>query len=118
MFTKELVDIMWVLVRCQTQVQLGHSACRDGRLDAGSLITTADATDCQSRADRRPLIQAIATLAPPLSRTSIPQYLRVVRPDLSHVEPLLRIPLSDAIIEARYGHSPMGIVQLCDDLAQ
>src|SRR5262245_30666334 len=68
-YTKEMVDFMWVLIRCQPQVQLGHSVCRDGCLDARSLITAADATYSQGRADRRPLIQAIAMLAPRLCRT-------------------------------------------------
>src|SRR5262245_8781720 len=113
-----MVDFMWVLIRCQTKVQLGYSACRDYRLDARSLITAADATDGQARADRRPRIKAIATLALRLCCTRILQYLRVGRPGLSHVDPLPSIPLSDAIIEARYVHSPTGIVQLCDDLAQ
>src|SRR4029434_7710681 len=105
-----MVDFVWVLIRCQTQVQLGHSVCRDGCLDARSLITAADATDGQGRADCRSLIQAIATLAPRLCRTGIPQYLCVGRANLLHVEPLLRIPLSTAIIEARYVHSPTDVV--------
>src|SRR5215510_14940523 len=98
--TKEMVDFMRVLIRYQTQVQLGYSVCRDGCLDARSLITAANATDGQGRANCRPLIQAIVTLAPRLCRTGIPQYLCVGRADLSHVEPLPCIPLSNAIIEA------------------
>src|SRR5262249_6952405 len=109
--TKQPVDFTRVLIRHQTKVQFGDSACRNRGLDAGPLITADDATYCKGGTDCRSLVKTIAGFAPWLCRTGVAKHPCIRGTDLPHVRPLLRIRVPDAIVEARYGDAAPAIMQ-------
>src|SRR5262245_18582929 len=63
-FAKEPFDLVWFLIRNETETELGNGASGNDSLSANALVAAGDSIDRQGRTNSRSFRQAVALLAP------------------------------------------------------